>query len=41
MRKVMGTAVGFLVLGALTSVSVLAQAGAIDPIARRDIDAGN
>lgn len=37
----MGTAVGFLVLGALTSVSVLAQAGAIDPIARRDIDAGN
>ena len=37
----MGTAVGLLVLGALSSVIVLAQTGAIDPIARRDIDAGN
>ena len=41
MRNVMGTAVGLLVLGALSSVIVLAQTGAIDPIARRDIDAGN
>ena len=40
MRNVMGTAVGLLVLGALSSVIVLAQT-AIDPIARRDIDAGN
>ena len=37
----MGTAVGLLVLGVLSSVIVLAQTGAIDPIARRDIDAGN
>ncbi len=34
-------AAGFFVLGALLSVIGAAQAGAIDPAARKDIDAGN
>jgi ketosteroid isomerase-like protein len=32
---------GFLVLGALFSAIAVAQTGAIDPAARKDIDAGN
>jgi len=34
-------AAGFFVLGALLSVMGAAQTGAIDPAARKDIDAGN